>query len=643
MRNSPVSAKLVCVLIIALVTSCVAPAPQPYPGQVAVTDGSVVYQLLTANPHGLEIYVHQIDSFTAHIPEYALPDVTRLLAAGVQRTAESQIVDACLEGDIGLLHASAGTIISDLANVTSVPQLRDAMVNEQFVEFAALMGIVQKTCGFSDALTGNERSYDFLLSLIMEKVARANRVIPGTDADPGSDNDSEQASYLACMQEISASVRGNQCCALCLPPAGEQRDAYNSFIEECHRVGNSGCGLVEYVLAGGGTSDHLTPTERKELEAADVALGVKQVFADATIEGLTICIDRTGVGCSIHESAKDSPGVPGVEGEALDVTPEALELEGNNGGSASLELDFGSDLQTDTAQTSASLVSGPVDLSQALEDVLLEEQAKTVLNGLIILAFVGGSYGLGAGVAFARDATLSLEALHAAGRAGVVSGAGGLLLRELWGMRERLNGTKLCQGGLMDARLPDESPLLGKTFEFDGVALSPLVQAEQCACMFNRNNPNYKWGCSSEAEKRRQCAENPFGPDDAPKPECLKLLAEDHKIDLSGFRGSCELQHCPLGSSPYSMDGGDCACKPVDLPPVPPDQCTEEHCAPGQKPIVDQQTGQCGCVDASEIQGPASQLCSDGSQPPCLPPIDKCVQNPASCGFTGPGIPGTDD
>jgi len=177
---------------------------------------------------------------------------------------------------------------------------------------------------------------------------------------------------------------------------------------------------------------------------------------------------------------------------------------------------------------------------------------------------------------------------------------------------------QMCPGPI-DARLPAGHPLMGMSFKYEDAPLSPFAIPLSCNCQLRElippsGNPFEDWLCKTDAEKRIDCMVNPYGPDDVPRPECVKLLAQDNGVDLS----ACGLWHCAEGSTAQS-EGDTCACSLPTPAPLPPDQCTKERCADDQEPRIDPQTGKCSCGSSpvpTETETPF--LCWDGTQPPCI-------------------------
>lgn len=179
------------------------------------------------------------------------------------------------------------------------------------------------------------------------------------------------------------------------------------------------------------------------------------------------------------------------------------------------------------------------------------------------------------------------------------------------------NPGDLCPGPY-DDRLTADHPLQGANYQIGGEPLGTQELYDGCTCLgVDPNDPDPRtWGCKSEAEQRRDCVRNPYGPDDAPRPECIELLFEDNGIDPPD---QCSAAMCP---APYMLVNQEqCTCglptPPDGLVPEPgvQDACVETQCGPDSVPMV--VNGACGCVS---IGGPGDGE-SPGS-PPGPPPPD---------------------
>lgn len=111
-------------------------------------------------------------------------------------------------------------------------------------------------------------------------------------------------------------------------------------------------------------------------------------------------------------------------------------------------------------------------------------------------------------------------------------------------------------------------------------------------------------GCpKTEDEQRMECLRNPFGPDDAPKQECIDYLRDDNSLYSSYVDRQCEAMFCP----------GDqfLAVRATTGPaPTGPDDPDFDPCVcigPGPEVLFSSQAPSCAAV-----QCPSGHYCQDG-------------------------------
>jgi hypothetical protein len=92
---------------------------------------------------------------------------------------------------------------------------------------------------------------------------------------------------------------------------------------------------------------------------------------------------------------------------------------------------------------------------------------------------------------------------------------------------------------------------------------------KHCLCQLAGTAQRASLGCpKTESEQRMECLRNPWGPDDAPRPECVSSLVEDTKEYSYRFKG-CEYLYCTGDDvltvrTPSSSGAGvSCGCLPV--------------------------------------------------------------------------------
>jgi hypothetical protein len=187
--------------------------------------------------------------------------------------------------------------------------------------------------------------------------------------------------------------------------------------------------------------------------------------------------------------------------------------------------------------------------------------------------------------------------------------------------------------GIFDTHMPSGSPFTGLTYQLNGTPLTIQESYNACNCLFQGEQSSLiGWGCKDEAAQRRDCAMAPYGPDDAPRPECLALLAQDNNIDWPQV---CRPVDCP---DPYSLlQNCTCGQGSPENPPIPElGACFAMRCADGSSPAIDLTTGTCSCIsDETQVceDPPCEQICAPGD-PSC---------DPTCIGPNCPGIPGIDE
>lgn len=156
---------------------------------------------------------------------------------------------------------------------------------------------------------------------------------------------------------------------------------------------------------------------------------------------------------------------------------------------------------------------------------------------------------------------------------------------------------EMCPGPY-DSFLTSGHPLQGASYQIDGVPFGADALYDACTCLgVDANDPDPRtWGCKDEAEKRRDCLRNPYGPDDAPRPECIQFLFEDNGIEPPD---QCSAAECP---APYTLVNQEqCTCGPPAPPagglipnPDAATACSQMQCGPESIPAV--VNGACICA-----------------------------------------------
>ena len=180
-----------------------------------------------------------------------------------------------------------------------------------------------------------------------------------------------------------------------------------------------------------------------------------------------------------------------------------------------------------------------------------------------------------------------------------------------------------CFSGIMDSRLPVGHPLIGASFTIAGNPMGLDEVVDACTCVFHQGNPLVDFQCKDEDEQRQDCALNPFGPDDGPRPECLALLAKDNHVELP-MPGVCGLMHCIDGM----VMTEECGCQPASGGSVIVDACLTTTCPPDTNPVTNPQTNQCDCQPTSGSSG-NNDLCL--FHPEQCGQFDECLVNPELC------------
>lgn len=234
---------------------------------------------------------------------------------------------------------------------------------------------------------------------------------------------------------------------------------------------------------------------------------------------------------------------------------------------------------------------------------------------------VGAAAGVGA-VAACALIVVCAGSVAVAGAVGIFATATGAISYHVWTAPDPNDETdeRMCPGPY-DARLTADHPLQGANYQIEGMSLGIQELYNGCTCLgVDPNDPDPRaWGCKSEAEQRRDCRRNPYGPDDAPRPECIELLFEDNGIDPPD---QCSAALCP---APYTLVNQEqCTCglptSPDGLVPEPgvQDACVETQCGPDSVPVV--VNGACTCAPMGGTDSPPEPPSGDGSGSPPGPP-----------------------
>lgn len=169
-------------------------------------------------------------------------------------------------------------------------------------------------------------------------------------------------------------------------------------------------------------------------------------------------------------------------------------------------------------------------------------------------------------------------------------------------------------------------PLAGATYAMGGVSLGAGEMLQGCVCHLSvthlgESNPLTPWDCKSAAEQRRDCARNPYTPDDAPRPECIGFLYED--ADASPPT-ECVNALCP---ATYEIDDPDlCTCRAATLQagtppqslPVNPNACSQVVCPDG----ADATPTAGGCLCQMETGLPERPMRDAPAEPGGNPGVD---------------------
>lgn len=143
-------------------------------------------------------------------------------------------------------------------------------------------------------------------------------------------------------------------------------------------------------------------------------------------------------------------------------------------------------------------------------------------------------------------------------------------------------------------------------------AMTVFDRMDACYCEY-MGAPVFGQDCMSPEERvRQECLSNPFGPDDAPRPECLKLLRESSGLDMSALlAGMCKYTR-PNCDGAYVDINGKCGCPELQPAEDPGRVCPNANvtdCGPDS--VFDQRS--CGCqpIDAGALPWGNNPLCGN--------------------------------
>ena len=511
-------------------------------------------------------YRQAVDAWTEKMPDEVASAYAQIINAGISAVPNSPLIYSCL----GSHAQSLPTYVLSAQglgwnNVSAMPQFRELLLRDEFRELLTKLDLAVGNCGARFA-GGQDPNLAMIDQLLREQIYINEHFFDElSDSSPDT-----HERYLACMAEIDEQLRNNACNPLAdteYPERMEYKFGEGSRItvdrSQSSPPSSSGTGNPD----GDGGDSTASPTN------------------------------------SPTSSSTSSPTVPQSTSGTKRIPFNGLDKDGNPFSGYVVRDQDGNIIETEITDHNGTQ--------------LINREYVPTMRGLIG-GVLGALVALGVGIIIAPM-----------GISAVTAFALGVLLGQLHTFiyeNSIPHWEQMCPptSGVMDERLPTGHELMGKNYQIDGIPAGPAEQYDACNCLFDRTNPLTGWGCMSEADQRRDCILNPYGPDDAPRPECIELLYEDVGADPSPM---CPID-CPEG---YALTT-NCTCgnPAAETAVIIGDNCVSLTCPAGEEPQIDLRTGVCGCTNsaASEIcENPL--LCNESVVPT---PPDPC-ENPPFCGL----------